>query len=288
MCGPVSNTGFAKGRLRTGPLTDAGGGDLARDGIRRTDLAYRVDAAWPQPLPNNWKLYVENVKDTYHASLLHTFLATFRISRLTQGGGVLVSPDGGSHSSYTIAIPEGKNATAYKDQQIRSDQDGEFAVWLFHHDAGMERWRGVGDLVQKRPKLAHVVEEQPVALARLRPADHIHLRDTRDAARVLTVVETDAHGVLGCVGRTAYIGKRLRMGKDADNLSREERLAAKLREKAGVGWIDAPVSGGPPASGSGSPNSSASFASCAAIAATIWWCADTSTSCRSPGWRAGS
>src|SRR5262245_30751804 len=29
-------------------------------------------------------------------------------------------------------------------------------------------------------------------------------------------------------------------------------FAAKLREKTGVGWIDAPVSGGPPASGSGS------------------------------------
>jgi anthranilate 1,2-dioxygenase large subunit/terephthalate 1,2-dioxygenase oxygenase component alpha subunit len=88
----------------------------------------RVMGRFVQPLPNNWKLYVENVKDTYHASLLHTFLATFRISRLTQGGGVLVSPDGGSHSSYTIAIPEGKNATAYKDQQIRTDQDGRFSL----------------------------------------------------------------------------------------------------------------------------------------------------------------
>ena len=45
-------------------------------------------------------------------SLLHTFLATFRISRLTQGGGVLVSPDGGNHSSYTIAIPEGARTPA--------------------------------------------------------------------------------------------------------------------------------------------------------------------------------
>ncbi|MEA2847905.1 MAG: anthranilate 1,2-dioxygenase large subunit, partial [Rhodospirillaceae bacterium] len=88
----------------------------------------RVMGRFVQPLPNNWKLYVENVKDTYHASLLHTFLATFRISRLTQGGGVLVSPDGGNHSSYTIAIPEGANATAYKDQQIRTDQDGRFAL----------------------------------------------------------------------------------------------------------------------------------------------------------------
>ena len=81
-----------------------------------------------QALPNNWKLYIENVKDTYHASILHTFLATFRISRLTQGGGVLVSPDGGNHSSYTIAIPEGANANSYKEQQIRSDQDGKFAL----------------------------------------------------------------------------------------------------------------------------------------------------------------
>src|SRR5918995_1180101 len=81
-----------------------------------------------QPLPNNWKLYVENVKDTYHASILHTFLTTFRISRLTQGGGVLVSADGGSHSSYTIAMPEGANANAYKEQQIRSDQDGRFSL----------------------------------------------------------------------------------------------------------------------------------------------------------------
>ena len=90
---------------------------------RVLDRPIRVMGRFVQPLPNNWKLYVENVKDTYHASLLHTFLATFRISRLTQGGGVLVSPDGGNHSSYTIAIPEGKNATAYKEQQIRTDND---------------------------------------------------------------------------------------------------------------------------------------------------------------------
>jgi anthranilate 1,2-dioxygenase large subunit/terephthalate 1,2-dioxygenase oxygenase component alpha subunit len=76
-----------------------------------------------QTLPSNWKLYVENSKDTYHASLLHLFLTTFRINRLTQGGGVLVSPDGGNHSTYTIAIPEGANATAYRDQGIRTEDD---------------------------------------------------------------------------------------------------------------------------------------------------------------------
>jgi anthranilate 1,2-dioxygenase large subunit len=54
-----------------------------------------------QILHNNWKLYIENVKDTYHATLLHTFFATFRVSRLTAGGGVLVSEGGGNHTSYT-------------------------------------------------------------------------------------------------------------------------------------------------------------------------------------------
>ena len=39
-----------------------------------------------QILPNNWKLYFENVKDTYHASILHSFLTTFRINRLQHAG----------------------------------------------------------------------------------------------------------------------------------------------------------------------------------------------------------
>jgi anthranilate 1,2-dioxygenase large subunit len=54
-----------------------------------------------QILHNNWKLYVENVKDTYHATLLHTFFTTFNVSRLTAGGGVLVAEGGGNHTSYT-------------------------------------------------------------------------------------------------------------------------------------------------------------------------------------------
>ena len=57
---------------------------------------------YSQMLPNNWKLYMENVKDTYHASLLHLFFTTFRINRLSQRGGVIVGGDGGCHVSYTI------------------------------------------------------------------------------------------------------------------------------------------------------------------------------------------
>jgi phenylpropionate dioxygenase-like ring-hydroxylating dioxygenase large terminal subunit len=124
LCGLV----FATLSPDTPPIEEYIGSDVLGRIKRVLNRPIRVMGRFTQPLPNNWKLYIENVKDTYHASLLHTFLATFRISRLTQGGGVLVSSDGGNHSSYTIAIPEGANATAYKDQQIRTDQDGHFAL----------------------------------------------------------------------------------------------------------------------------------------------------------------
>ena len=79
-----------------------------------------------QILHNNWKLYVENVKDTYHATLLHTFFTTFNVSRLTAGGGVLVSEGGGNHTSYT----RGKHSTISREDSdklyadIQSMRDG--------------------------------------------------------------------------------------------------------------------------------------------------------------------
>jgi phenylpropionate dioxygenase-like ring-hydroxylating dioxygenase large terminal subunit len=82
----------------------------------------RVLGRFVQALPNNWKLYAENVKDTYHASLLHAFFGTFRITRLTQGGGVVVSPDGGHHTSYTIDRADDRFSTAYREQGIRSER----------------------------------------------------------------------------------------------------------------------------------------------------------------------
>ncbi|HEY8288669.1 MAG TPA: Rieske 2Fe-2S domain-containing protein, partial [Acetobacteraceae bacterium] len=63
----------------------------------------QVIGRFTEVLPNNWKLYAENVRDTYHASLLHLFFATFKINRLSQGGGVTISANGGSHVSTTLA-----------------------------------------------------------------------------------------------------------------------------------------------------------------------------------------
>ena len=65
-----------------------------------------------QILHNNWKLYVENVKDTYHASLLHTFFTTFRVSRLTNTGGVAIAESGAHHASYTYGGTGADSATS--------------------------------------------------------------------------------------------------------------------------------------------------------------------------------
>ncbi len=72
-------------------------------------------------LPNNWKLYAENARDTYHASLLHVFFATFRINRLSQRGGVVVSPAGGSHVSETFA-PDKATDDAYAGLRSVDDE----------------------------------------------------------------------------------------------------------------------------------------------------------------------
>ena len=66
----------------------------------------KVLGAYTQVLPNNWKLYMDNMKDTYHASLLHLFFTRFRINRLTQEGGVFVSHDGAHHCTYTEMVED--------------------------------------------------------------------------------------------------------------------------------------------------------------------------------------
>lgn len=76
-----------------------------------------------QILDNNWKLYFENVKDSYHASLLHLFFTTFRINRLGQKGGVIVDDSGGHHVSYSL-MDKALDNSSYTDQNIRSADDG--------------------------------------------------------------------------------------------------------------------------------------------------------------------
>lgn len=104
------------------PIEDYIGEDIHGRMERVLKRPIEVIGRFTQELPNNWKLYSENVRDTYHASLLHSFFATFRITRLTQSGGVAVSPGGGHHTSYTIDRTE--SGSQYRDQEIRSEKQG--------------------------------------------------------------------------------------------------------------------------------------------------------------------
>ncbi|NKB59841.1 MAG: Rieske 2Fe-2S domain-containing protein [Alphaproteobacteria bacterium] len=53
-----------------------------------------------QMMKHNWKLYAENVRDSYHATLLHTFYTTFKVNRLDMDGGIALSDDGRHSISY--------------------------------------------------------------------------------------------------------------------------------------------------------------------------------------------
>ena len=48
-------------------------------------------------LHSNWKLYVENVQDPYHASLLHAFNGMMKMDRLTMQGGIVAAGGDGRH-----------------------------------------------------------------------------------------------------------------------------------------------------------------------------------------------
>jgi anthranilate 1,2-dioxygenase large subunit len=80
-----------------------------------------------QVLPNNWKLYMENVKDSYHASILHLFFTTFELNRLSQKGAIIVDESGGHHVSYSAIDREATKGAEYAKQQLRSESEYKLA-----------------------------------------------------------------------------------------------------------------------------------------------------------------
>lgn len=98
------------------------GADVARGLLRVMNRTPHVLGRNTQVMPNNWKLYFENVKDTYHASILHLFLTTFRINRLTMPGGIYINQDGGNHYSFA-KLDYAAEDTEYKNAGLRSESE---------------------------------------------------------------------------------------------------------------------------------------------------------------------
>jgi anthranilate 1,2-dioxygenase large subunit len=76
-----------------------------------------------QRIRGNWKLYAENTRDNYHASLLHEFLVTFGLDRSTQTGGVRMD----ARHRHNITWAEAESDTdefareAYAGAGVRND-----------------------------------------------------------------------------------------------------------------------------------------------------------------------
>lgn len=69
-------------------------------------------------LNGNWKLYHENLKDPYHATLLHVFLATFRLMVAGQKSAMIVDASG-RHATAASARDESMEIDAQTANQMK-------------------------------------------------------------------------------------------------------------------------------------------------------------------------
>lgn len=83
----------------------------------------RVLGHYRHSLPGNWKLYHENLKDPYHATLLHTFLVTFGL--LVAGNKSLMLADAsGRHGVMASAKSDTTNLAADTKKEMRAYKEG--------------------------------------------------------------------------------------------------------------------------------------------------------------------
>jgi len=116
-CGMVFGT-FSD---ETPPVADYLGKSMA-DFIRRNfGRPLTLLGSHSQVIHNNWKLYAENVRDSYHATLLHTFYTTFKVNRLDMDGGITVADDKWHHISYAKRATFSESAE-YEKSGIHSVQ----------------------------------------------------------------------------------------------------------------------------------------------------------------------
>ena len=66
-------------------------------------------------LPSNWKLYQENLKDPYHATLLHTYLTTFGLF-VSSNKSKIPTDECGRHGGLLSRRPDGRPDVSKEDQ----------------------------------------------------------------------------------------------------------------------------------------------------------------------------
>jgi phenylpropionate dioxygenase-like ring-hydroxylating dioxygenase large terminal subunit len=95
------------------------GPDMAQFIKRNLDRPLRVLGTHSQTIHNNWKLYAENLRDSYHATLLHTFYTTFKVNRLDMDGGIILSDEKWHHLSFARRAKL-QEAAEYSEAKVHS------------------------------------------------------------------------------------------------------------------------------------------------------------------------
>lgn len=106
------------------PVADYLGPELRRYVDPLIGRPLRVLGHASQTIGANWKLYLENTRDPYHASLLHLFHATFGLYRSSMKGATTVDSKRGIHCILTVFPTENEDLSEYQSGAIRSYQAG--------------------------------------------------------------------------------------------------------------------------------------------------------------------
>jgi apoptosis-inducing factor 3 len=106
------------------PLAEYLGPEILREFEATLDgRKLKVLGHYRHTLPGNWKLYHENLKDPFHATLLHTFLVTFGL--LVAGARSLMLTDAsGRHGVMAAAKADAKSVSSDAKKEMRSFKEG--------------------------------------------------------------------------------------------------------------------------------------------------------------------
>ena len=107
----------------TPPIEDFIGDRMGRLIRRNLGKPLKLLGHHSQIIRSNWKLYAENVRDSYHATLLHTFYTSFKVNRLDMDGGIILSEDG-RHSISYAKRDTWQEAAEYRDEKVHAAQFG--------------------------------------------------------------------------------------------------------------------------------------------------------------------
>ena len=127
----------------TPPLAEYIGPRLMANYRRMTSRPFRVLGYFSQYLSSNWKLYIENACDPYHATILHAWATKLKLNRFTMEGAIEMSEQGWHTLSWSKMATD-KGGEVYDGKAFRSGEES-FADFRLNDPSVIEQWDEFGD-----------------------------------------------------------------------------------------------------------------------------------------------